>query len=1166
MSNILFGPASKSFTERYLYRDRGNANVRTFGPEGCDHAPPPGATWSAVAAEFPPGWTPELLVLWLPYTSVPLSDWVWSAPVPVVCLAGDWNLCWHSFRQMIPLCDTALTDEPGRAAFRRAGFDHVHAANLHGLGREFFDEWDEESPGRDIDVLFVGSMNPAVHRDRVRWLGRVARLADRHAVTIATETFGRDYRDLLRRAKVVFNRSVRGECNQRAFEAAACGAVVLQEAENRAVANYLAAGAEYVPYTGENFEECVRAVLADDGRRAATAAAARGRVKNYSFEALLRDGLARLDPAELQARMRRRLDAAARPSLVGRAWQRVNLSGADADPVLSADLAATPAGDPFLGLLAEERAVAEPALRRAAAVNRVSALTLAEALARTDPAAAIREVEHVLDDLDLSPLTASELDTPAGARRFDTYRVEWEAAAWRPADEAGEKARLLRWRAFTLLAELTGDVTHFHEAAAARPDLPGTRAALGCSLARAGRLREAIPHLREACRLDPFDGPAARAYWAALTDAGEAVAAGRFLRDRQLLRRAAPGLVGDEAPDPPSVGDELASVVVLCCNAADVSRVCLDSVLAHTRPPFEVVVVDNGSTDATPDLLAEVATRPGPVRVRVIRNAENRGFAAGVNQALAAAAGAWVVLLNNDVVVTPRWLDRLIAPLVGPGDRPAVVGPVTTAAPAPQHVPAPYHDLRDLDAFAHRHWLTVGRRCRVVPRLTGFCLVAARETVDRLGPMDERFGVGFFEDDDWCARARTLGLRMAVHEGVFVHHFGGRTFAALGLNADELLDRNFALFREKWGEAEAAPYVRLAAPPARVSLTMIVKDEERNLRDCLAGLAPLFHEIVVVDTGSADGTKALAAELGARVFDFPWVDDFAAARNAALDRATGDYAFWLDADDRLDAENREKLARLFATLGGRNEAHVMKCRCLPDRPGGGVTVVDHVRLFPLRPGVRWEFRVHEQILPALRAAGTDVRWADVAIDHVGYTDPAVRGRKLERDTRLLLRELEERPGHPFPLFNLGSVHLERGRPADALPCLRASLAASEVRDSIVRKLYALIAQCHARLGDRAAARAAVREGRGHYPADAELLYLDGSLALDAGDPAAAERAFGELLAGRDEEHFGSTDGDLRGDRARQGLAAARAAVAAADRPAEPAAEPDELAFSIPVDR
>ena len=94
---------------------------------------------------------------------------------------------------------------------------------------------------------------------------------------------------------------------------------------------------------------------------------------------------------------------------------------------------------------------------------------------------------------------------------------------------------------------------------------------------------------------------------------------------------------------------------------------------------------------------------------------------------------------------------------------------------------------------------------------------------------------------------------------------------------------------------------------------MIVRDEQDNLPRCLASVQGLFDEIVVVDTGSKDRTVEIARSFGARVFDFVWVDDFAVARNAALARATGDYAFWLDADDLVDPPERVKLEAL---LGG----------------------------------------------------------------------------------------------------------------------------------------------------------------------------------------------------------------------------------------------------------
>jgi len=139
----------------------------------------------------------------------------------------------------------------------------------------------------------------------------------------------------------------------------------------------------------------------------------------------------------------------------------------------------------------------------------------------------------------------------------------------------------------------------------------------------------------------------------------------------------------------------------------------------------------------------------------------------------------------------------------------------------------------------------------------------------------------------------------------------------------------------------------------------------------------------------------------------------------------------------------------------------VKCACDPGPDGsGGDTVVDHILLFPHRPDVRWTYRVHEQILPALRRANVPVRWTDVTVRHTGYTDRALRARKLDRDANILRQELAERPDDPFVLFNLGSIAIERQDWRQALDHLHRSLAGSAPTDSITRKLYALIARSH----------------------------------------------------------------------------------------------------------
>jgi hypothetical protein len=285
-----------------------------------------------------------------------------------------------------------------------------------------------------------------------------------------------------------------------------------------------------------------------------------------------------------------------------------------------------------------------------------------------------------------------------------------------------------------------------------------------------------------------------------------------------------------------------------------------------------------------------------------------------------------------------------------------------------------------------------------------------------------------------AARVRQAGFELAVAMDLFVHRQQSRPIPTVDGQATRLGRR------------------------CRVSLTMIVRNEEENLPDCLASAAGLFDEVVVVDTGSTNRTVEITRSFGAQVFDFAWVDDFAAARNAALSHATGDYAFWLDADDRLEPPQRERLQSLFDGLGSAETAYVARCACDPDAKGGGGMVVDHVRLFPLREDVRWTYRVHEQILPALRRAGVSVRWTDAVVRHIGYNDPALWQKKLERDRAILESELAQRRDDPFVLFNLGQVALDIGDPRAALAHMQRSLTVSAPADSITRKLHVLIAR------------------------------------------------------------------------------------------------------------
>jgi tetratricopeptide (TPR) repeat protein len=185
-------------------------------------------------------------------------------------------------------------------------------------------------------------------------------------------------------------------------------------------------------------------------------------------------------------------------------------------------------------------------------MNVMAALNLTEVLvALQQDRRAVEQARQALAVLDRQQaLRAHGLDAGHFPPAFDHFRVEWERAAWThagcPAAEVRAKQDLVRWRLHTLLAGLTGALSHFYEAVLSRPDLPLTRAALGCALGRQGHPLEALGHLRGALAGNPFDHGAARALYQALGEVADTEGQQRLADDRRLLARAAPLLVPRE--------------------------------------------------------------------------------------------------------------------------------------------------------------------------------------------------------------------------------------------------------------------------------------------------------------------------------------------------------------------------------------------------------------------------------------------------------------------------------------------------------------------------------------------------------------------------------------------------------------------------------------------
>jgi glycosyltransferase involved in cell wall biosynthesis len=206
--------------------------------------------------------------------------------------------------------------------------------------------------------------------------------------------------------------------------------------------------------------------------------------------------------------------------------------------------------------------------------------------------------------------------------------------------------------------------------------------------------------------------------------------------------------------------------------------------------------------------------------------------------------------------------------------------------------------------------------------------------------------------------------------------------------------------------------------PARLGLFMIVKDEEENLKELLPSLSASFDEIVIVDTGSADGTINIAGKYTDRVFSFPWQDDFSAARNFALSKAEADWLLWLDADDRIAPE---AIAAMREHLSDKRKAYLLRVMSGADGFGAGEFL--QLRLFPNVDGIEWKGRVHEQILPSIEEKGLTVETLpQAAISHMGYEDANALIEKSRRNAGLLERERALRPDDPYVLQHLAQSY------------------------------------------------------------------------------------------------------------------------------------------------
>lgn len=237
----------------------------------------------------------------------------------------------------------------------------------------------------------------------------------------------------------------------------------------------------------------------------------------------------------------------------------------------------------------------------------------------------------------------------------------------------------------------------------------------------------------------------------------------------------------------------LTSIIILTYNQLEYTKLCIESIRKFTpQDSYEIIVVDNGSSDGTVDWLKEQND------IKVILNKENLGFSKGCNQGINVSIGENILLLNNDTIVTPNWLYNMDRSL-WKEDKIAAVSCMSNYVTNNQQIEVEYTNIYSMLAFALNFNILNFDKHDQMDKLIGFCMMIKKEVINKIGLLDENFLIGNFEDDDYCLRMRKAGYKLILCKDTFIHHFGSISFKNTPtLDIFEISRINEEKFKNKW--------------------------------------------------------------------------------------------------------------------------------------------------------------------------------------------------------------------------------------------------------------------------------------------------------------------------------------------------------------------------------
>ncbi|WP_107839187.1 glycosyltransferase [Metasolibacillus meyeri] len=246
------------------------------------------------------------------------------------------------------------------------------------------------------------------------------------------------------------------------------------------------------------------------------------------------------------------------------------------------------------------------------------------------------------------------------------------------------------------------------------------------------------------------------------------------------------------------------SVVIVTYNNWTYTKQCLESLIRNNEyPNVEIIIIDNASTDETKVQLARINN----ANIKVMFSPINLGFAGGNKVGCNLATGEYIILLNNDTIVTPKWIEKLIKPLKE-NENIGMAGPVSNSVGNDQMLDFCISDplfgpselwLKDFNQLNKEKF-------RDTNLLGFYCVAIKREAYEKAGDLDTNYGIGMFEDDDYCETIRSLGYKLVIVEDVFIYHHGSVSFKKLQSEQyKKVWERNKQYFEQKWNKSWEMP-------------------------------------------------------------------------------------------------------------------------------------------------------------------------------------------------------------------------------------------------------------------------------------------------------------------------------------------------------------------------